>query len=251
MRNIRAKISTQTSEEVLASQAVAAQFKRGKHSAPRPGQPPQTALHRSVIDLQQALDLDEEHQADDDGPSSPAADCVPRPLGQSPPGPTHAEKVLKLANNWTEKREQHTDALRSYEELKLPHRRDYEACVHAHMKHRMLDSAQQHNCCRFMKQATPVQVSERPVTYQSLDVSVELLVPTLFCALCGVKWEMSACSVGCFPSSPVVPQRWFSASLHNMYQLLASKGGVSSTDFAACLQHVHKLAGQEVDIDDT
>ena len=99
-------------------------------------------------------------------------------------------------------------------------------------------AAHSHSCCQDAGASLERVGDPRKVTYLEMGHAVHIKVPTVQCSLCRVKWEVSACAVHCFPSSPVVAQVWVDVQLLQLFHHCTMKGGLSATAFAAALATV-------------
>ena len=68
-----------------------------------------------------------------------------------------------------------------------------------------------------------------PMPVVGLTYQGTLQLTHMCCVGCQQQYEPCAVSLGCFPSSPVVPQRWFDLEVFTAYRDLAFKEGLSAS----------------------
>lgn len=238
------RISTQTPDEVDTSRLAQEKRVRGKHSVARPNQAPPLRL----VQQQRDADVDDEYQEDEPSTSGRSEEESQRPHHST--GTTHQERIHRKAENWESRRPTRLEQLRLYEVQKGALDQAHASCIADLLQQRIQLSLQQHHCCASLGQPQLTVVDKRTVLYHSADVTVELQVPTVECSLCARRWEVDACECGCFPSSPVIPQRWYASATLDLYTSLAYTAAVSTTHFAASLEDVYRQGGKDVSVDD-
>ena len=239
-------VDQETAERVRQAAAEAAETARTrqpKRRAPRAGQQPprrRDEIPDEVLDYSSAdpsdaggsdPDLPESGSEDDGGGSSSQRRCSFRDAK------TYTEKLHERHEAWEldcpEKTEKLRAAAARQEESVAIQRESIRSCMESCID-RALGS---HACCQHAH-AKLVTLSRRGVTYLQMGYAVVIEVPTVHCSLCHDKWEVSACDVGCFPSTPVVVEFWVDVQLLELFHQCAIKGGISMNVFAAATANV-------------
>jgi hypothetical protein len=150
----------------------------------------------------------------------------------------HCQRVQQQRRNWDERRAANTLSLQQYEAYQEAddQLRQQQSCMQL-MDERMVSAAARHCCCsmlsvREVDSCTSV-TSSRSVACHMLGASFWLSVPTIACKACGDTWDVSPSDIGCFGSTPVLPNTWFDKQFLLCYRQLVLTGGLSSSTFAA------------------
>lgn len=97
----------------------------------------------------------------------------------------------------------------------------------------------QHGGCQVVEQRVCMPVV-------GLSYSGTLQIADVTCSTCSTSFQPSALQVGCFPSSPVDPHRWYDLDVFNAFQVLALQDGLSASGFVDFLNE-HSQPAAAVD----
>lgn len=115
-------------------------------------------------------------------------------------------------------------------------RESIRSCIQSCIQH-ALDS----HCCQYAHVKLET-VGSRTVVYLEMGHAEPVQVPTVTCSLCLDVWEVSACDVHCFPSTPVLAESWVDVQLLQFFHQCAIKGSLSMNVFAATAASVRAAA---------
>lgn len=150
---------------------------------------------------------------------------------------TYREKLLARQEAWDVDRPAKTEKLRAAAAW-LPESVDMKRDSMRSCMQLCIELALGKHCCCQHAHAKLETVSSRSVMYLQMGHAVPVQVPTVQCSLCHEVWEVSACDVHCFPSTPVSVEFWVDVQLLQFFHQCAIKGGVSGTVFAAAAASV-------------
>lgn len=185
---------------------------------PRPGA---TGAKRTRAVAQRVVDGD--YDGDDEAAEEPA----PRP---GPRRHDHASRMQEQDSAWAAARPAMTA--------------EYVACAEQNNKIQeqrrkvlvqgvqdRLDAA----CSCWKEQHAGCQVVEQRVCMPVVGLSYSgvLQIAAMTCTTCSTSFQPSALQVGCFPSSPVDPHRWYDLDVFNAFQILALQDGLSASGVRA------------------
>lgn len=236
--------TSRLTEQAQKEAAEAARSKQPQKRKARPGQlPPQRRqqVPDDVLDNSSA-DPSSGDEASEPGSGGDDAEQQPRKRGAAL---TWHERNKKQRDAWDLRRPGHTAAIRSAAPRLAASVSAQEECIQGYMHDRIQHSLDSHTCCQHAGAELQHIGEPRTVTYLQMGLAVAIKVPTVQCTLCSKQWEVSACDVHCFPSSPVVPNFWVDVPLLQFFQQCTFKGGLSGTAFVAAATIVRSAAGSD------
>ena len=241
----------QKAQQIRAAKEAAFNSRQVKKRKARPGQqPPQ---RRPVPD--EVLDNDSQDPSsgasdgsgsDSDGPASTSS-AQPQTTSTKRRGRRSShqrwrQRNARLAERWEENRSQHTAQIRASERFREAAnsrrlqllKQDIESSIEA--------SNANHPCLQVVALELE-QISKRTVICLDWGHAVPVEVPTMRCSFCREEWEVSACQVFYFPSTPVRPNFWISVQMLEQYRQLGTRGGLSMTHFSDAAASIRQLTG--------
>jgi hypothetical protein len=162
------------------------------------------------------------------------------------------QRLHRTELNWSEQRSSNCQQLRRWYYLTSPKlHSDAVQTLEASMASRMAAAKDHHACCGMSMHLTGRDVNllqqpdYRQVHYHTLGADITINVPSYHCSLCNEVFEIAACDVGCFGSSPVVANDWYDLKLMELFEALTYSNGSSATAFCSALRQVAARQGAE------
>lgn len=205
---------------------------RAGQRVPRPGA---AGAKRTRVAAQRVAD-----SGDYDGDDEAAEEPAPRP---GPRRHDHASRMQEQDNAWAAARPAMTADFVAYAEQNHEIQEQRRKVLVQSVQDR-LDAA----CACWKGQHGGCQVVEQRVCMPvvGLSYSGTLQIADVTCSTCSTSFQPSALQVGCFPSSPVDPHRWYDLDVFNAFQVLALQDGLSASGFVDFLNE-HSQPAAAVD----